>query len=175
MHDDGVRLVALDHADVEEAGVFAVHDVVYDAALAVAVVLRRLDHGDLGIGEGGGELLEPIRAHHVVGVDHADDLGVGRRIGKREPQRAGLVAIHIVGVDELEALTERAAMLFDRLPEGRIRRVVDHHDAFEVRVVEPRDRIQRLFEHLRRLAIGRDVDRYFRGEAFQCRNKRRRE
>jgi len=28
--------------------------------------------------------------------------------------------MHIVDVDELEALTQRAAMLLDRLPEGRI-------------------------------------------------------
>ena len=32
----------------------------------------------------------------------------------REPQRAGLEALEIVGVDELEALAERAAMLLDR-------------------------------------------------------------
>ena len=42
--DDGVGLVALDHADVEEAGIFAVHGMVHHAALAVAMILRRLDH-----------------------------------------------------------------------------------------------------------------------------------
>ena len=172
MHDDGVGLVALDHADVEEAGIFAVHGMMHDAALAVAMVLRRLDHADLGIGEGRDEVLEPVRTHHVVGIDHADDLGIGRGVREREPQRAGLVAAQIVDVQELEAFTERAAMLLDRLPEGRVGRVVDHDDAFEVRVVEPRDRIERLLQHLRRLAIGRDVDRHFRGTAFRCRNKR---
>ena len=79
VHDDGVGLVALDHADVEEAGIFAVHGVVHDAALAVAMVLRRLDHADLRIGEGRHQVLEPVGLHHVVGVDDADDLGVGAR------------------------------------------------------------------------------------------------
>ena len=47
VHDDGVGLVALDHADVEEAGIFAVHHVMQRAAVAVAVILRRLDQADL--------------------------------------------------------------------------------------------------------------------------------
>ena len=51
VHDDGVGLVPLHHADVEEAGILAVHGVVHDAALAVAVILRRLHQADLGIGE----------------------------------------------------------------------------------------------------------------------------
>ena len=63
VHDDGVGLVALDHADVEEAGIFAVHGVVHDGAAAVAVVLRRLDHADLRIGEGRHQVLEPVRMH----------------------------------------------------------------------------------------------------------------
>ena len=53
-------------------------------------------------------------------------------------------------------------MILDRLPERRIRRVVDDDHAFEIRIVEPRHRIERLLEHLRRLEIGRDVDRDFR-------------
>ena len=39
-------LVALDHADVEEPGIFAVHDVVHQRAVAVAVLLRRLHQAD---------------------------------------------------------------------------------------------------------------------------------
>ena len=51
VHDDGVGLVPLHHADVEEAGIFAVHGVVHEAALAVAVVLRRLHQSDSRIGK----------------------------------------------------------------------------------------------------------------------------
>ena len=36
-----------DHADVEEAGIFAVHGVMHEAALAVAMILRRLHQADL--------------------------------------------------------------------------------------------------------------------------------
>ena len=114
MHDDGVGLVALNHADIEEAGIFAVHGVVHDGAVAVAMVLRRLDHPDLRVGEGRHQILEPVRPHDVVGVDHADDLGVGSGVGERQPQRTRLVARHVVLVDELEALAERAAVFLDR-------------------------------------------------------------
>ena len=75
--DDGVVLVALDHADVEEAGIFAVHDVVHQRAVAVAMVLRRLHEADARIGEGRHEILQPVGVHDIVGVDDADDLGVG--------------------------------------------------------------------------------------------------
>src|SRR5262245_59676669 len=40
MHDDGIRLVALDHADVEEAGVLSIHGMMHDGAIAVAMILR---------------------------------------------------------------------------------------------------------------------------------------
>ena len=53
-------------------------------------------------------------------------------------------------------------MILDRLPERRIRRVVDDHDAFEIRIVEPGDRIERGFQHLRRLEISGYMDRDFR-------------
>ena len=76
-------------------------------------------------------------------------------------KRAGLEALDLLGVDELEAFAERAAMILDRLPEFRIGRVVDDHDAFEIRIVQPRHRIERLLEHVRRLEIGRHMDRDF--------------
>ena len=79
MHDDRVELVALNHADVEEAGIFAVHRVVHDAALAVAVILRRLDKADRRVAEQRHKILEPVGLHHVVGVNDADHLGIRRR------------------------------------------------------------------------------------------------
>ena len=162
VHDDGVAFVALNHADVEEAGIFAVHGVVHQAALAVAMILRRLDQPDIGVGEGGDEVTQPIRVHDIVGVDDADDLGVLSGVLERDTERAGLEAFAILDVEELEAIAEQLAVLFDRPPQGGIRRVVDGDDAFEIRIFEPRHRIERLLEHLRRLAIGRDVDRDFR-------------
>ena len=90
------------------------------------------------------------------------DFGVGRGVHHGEPQGAGLEACEVVGAHELEALAERAAMLLDRQPHRRVRRVVDHQHAFEIRVVEPGDRVERLLEHLRRLVVRRDVDRNLR-------------
>ena len=147
--DDGVGLVALDHADVEEPGIFAVHDVVHQRAVAVAMVLRRLHQADAGIGEHRHQVLQPVRLHDIVGVDDADDLGIGGGALHGDAQRAGLEALDLLGVDELEAFAERAAVILDRLPECRIGRVVDDHDAFEIRIVEPRHRIERLLQHLR--------------------------
>src|SRR5690242_2790169 len=40
VRNNGVELIALDHADVEEAGIFAVHGVVHDATFAIAMILR---------------------------------------------------------------------------------------------------------------------------------------
>ena len=45
------RLISLDHSDVEEARVLSVHGMMHDGAIAVAMILRRLNHPDLGIGE----------------------------------------------------------------------------------------------------------------------------
>ena len=80
--DDGVRLVAQDHAEVEEAGTFPVGRFLEEALSAVAMVLRALHDADLRVGEMGCRGLEPIGAHDVVAVDHADDLG--RRIASAE-------------------------------------------------------------------------------------------
>ena len=84
VHDDGVDLVALHHADVEEAGIFAVHGVVHQRAVAVAMVLRRLHQADARIGEHRHQILEPVGFDHIVGIDDADDLGVGRGVRQRE-------------------------------------------------------------------------------------------
>ena len=50
-------------------------------------------------------------------------------------------------------------MLFDRAPEARIGRVVDDHDAFEIGPIELGHAVQRFAQHLRRLAVGRNVNR----------------
>ncbi len=84
VHDDGVELVALNHADIEEAGIFGVHGAMHQRAVAVAMVLRRLHEADARIGEQRHEILEPVRLDHVVGIDDADDLGVRRGVRERE-------------------------------------------------------------------------------------------
>ncbi len=162
VHDDGVEFVALDHANVEEAGIFAVHDVVHQRTVAVAMLLRRLHQADAGIGEGRHEILQPVRMHDIVGVDDADDLGINSGAFHRDAQRAGLEALHLLGIDELEAFAELPAVILDRPPELWVGRVVDDADALEIRIVEPRHRIERLLQHLDRLVIGRYVDRDFR-------------
>ena len=145
MDDDGIGLVALDHADIEEPGIFAVHDVVHQRRIFVAMILRRLDEADTGVVEGGHERLEPVRCHHIVGVDDADHLGIRRCAVHGDAQSAGLEALHLLRIDEDEAFAERSAVILDRLPVSGIRRVVDDHHAFEIRVVQRCHCIKRQF------------------------------
>ena len=93
MGDDGIGLVALHHADIEEAGIFAVHGLVHEGAAAVAMILRRLHDADLWIGKCRHQILQPIRMHDIVGVDDADDRGIAGGVLECEPQRTGLVAL----------------------------------------------------------------------------------
>ena len=141
MDDDGVDLVALDHADIKEAGVLGVHGGVDIAAVAVAMILRRLNDSNLGIGETRDQIPKPLRIDHIVSVDDADDLGIGSGLRHREPERRGLESLEVFYVYELEARAELAAAPLDRLPERRIGRVVDDDHALKVRVVEPRHRL----------------------------------
>jgi len=135
------------------------------------VILRRLNQTNARIGEGRHQVLQPVRLDHIIGVDDADDFRVRRGTRHGDPQGAGFKPFDLLGIDEDEALAERAAMVLDRLPEFRIGRVVDDHHALEIRVVQPGDGIERQLEHLRRLAIGRDMDRHLRHIAFRCRRR----
>ena len=159
MHDDGVGLVPLHHADIEEAGIFAVHRHLHEAARGVAVVLRRLHQADGRIGEGRHEILQPVGTDHIVGVEHADDLGLRRGVLEREPERSSLESLEPIGAHEFEARPKQPAVILDRLPKGGVGRVVDDHHAFEIRPIELRHAVERLPQHLRRLAIGRNVNR----------------
>ena len=103
MGDDGVRLVPLHHADIEEAGIFAVHHRVHDASAAVAMVLRSLHETDAREAKAGTRSLSQSGLDDIVGVEHADDLGLGRGVLKRKPERAGLETIEPLGAKEFEA------------------------------------------------------------------------
>src|SRR5215468_12548226 len=80
VNDDGISLVALDHAYIEEAGIFTVHHIVERTAFAVAVILRCLHQPDLGVGERRDQIGKPIRVHGIICVDDADYLGVRRSV-----------------------------------------------------------------------------------------------
>src|SRR5262249_40388076 len=70
-----LRLVALEHAETKETGVFPVPGGVGRTAPAVAVNLRRLPQPDFGVSKRGHQVDEPIRSYRIVGVDDADDFG----------------------------------------------------------------------------------------------------
>jgi hypothetical protein len=61
--DDRVALVAVMHADAEEAVEFPVRHAPERARGKVAMRLRRLDYGDAGIAEVRDEPAQPLRVH----------------------------------------------------------------------------------------------------------------
>ena len=53
VRNDGIGLVVLDHSDIEEPGIFAVHGGMHRGLVAVAMILRGLHHADPRVGECG--------------------------------------------------------------------------------------------------------------------------
>src|SRR5438034_8826858 len=125
VHNDGIGLVALDHADVEEAGIFAIHGGVHDAAITVSVILRCLHKRHARILESRDEILEPVGMHYIIGIEHADDLSIGSRVRQSKVQGTGFEAFELLHVDKFEALAESSAILLDRTPQRGLWRVVD--------------------------------------------------
>ncbi len=123
------------------------------------MILRRLHETDRGIGEGAHEVLQPMGMHDIVRIEDADDLGLGRGALERKPERTRLEALQPVGAHELEPRPQQPAVILDRAPHAWVGRVVDDDHAFEIGPVELRHAVERLPEHLGRLAAGRDMDR----------------
>ena len=162
VHDDRVAFVARDHADVEETTVLGVAHRLERALVGVPVVLRCLHDGDLGIGHHGREVLQPVRRDHVVAVDDGDDPGRGIRAAQGEVERPGLEAGQRTDVEKAKARSQCRAVGLDRAPDGLILRVVVDDDYFEVRIIERRQRVQRVLDHLRRLVVAGHVHRDLR-------------
>jgi len=74
-------------------------------------------------------------------------------------ERPGLETRERCDVEETEALAGPLAVRLHRPPAGLVAGIVVHHDHFEVRIVETRERIERLDQHVRRLVVGRKMHR----------------
>ncbi len=122
--NDGVALVAHDHADVKEAAILGVAHRLERVLFGVTIVLRGLHDGELLVGERGHQRAQPVRLDFVVAVDHRDDASIGRCAFERVVQRAGLESLQWRDVIELEALAQVPAMPLHRLPHGGSRRVL---------------------------------------------------
>ncbi len=158
MLDDGVALVAVVHADAEEAVVLPRCHAAEAVVLEVAMRLRALHHGHFRVVEIARERGQPIGAYLVVGVDHRHH--VGTRVGflQAEVQRAGLEARPWLQVEEAEALAELLAVFLHWLPDRRVLGVVVDHQHFVVLVIQRGQRIERDDHHLRRLVVASQVD-----------------
>ncbi|MNM56584.1 hypothetical protein D3C81_677590 [compost metagenome] len=165
MLDDRVTVVAGDHADVEKALVLAVAQLLEGAFVLVAIVLRRLHHGDFRVAEVRDHVLEPVAVHAVVRVDHRDHFGILGGVRDQVVQRAALEAGQRCHVEELEARAEGFAIIAHRFPDRRVLGVVVDDQDFEVRIVEVGQGVEGLFDHLRRLVVAGHVNRHFRAVA----------
>ena len=133
---------------------------------AVAVVLRSLYERHFRIVEERHQIAEPVLLDDIVGIQNGDHRGVRRGVLERDVERARLEA-GAGDIEELETIAEFAAAGRNGRRITGFRRVVDDDDRLEVRVVESRQTVQRLDHHLRRLAIGGDVDGHFRRRTVQ--------
>ena len=158
--DDRVTVVAGDHANVEKALVLAVAQLLERAFVLVAVVLRRLHHGNFRVGEVRHHVLEPVAVDAVVRVDHRDHFGVLGGVRDQVVQRATLETGQGRDVEELETLAEFLAVGLQRLPHGRVLGVVVDHQHFVVGVVQCGQGIEGLLHHLGRLVVARHMHRH---------------
>ncbi|MNH07204.1 hypothetical protein D3C79_665930 [compost metagenome] len=127
--------------------------------MLVAVVLRRLHHGDLRVGEVRHHVLEPVAVDAVVRVDHCDHFGILGGVRDQIIQRTALETGQGRNVEELEALAEHLAVSLDRLPDRRVLGVVVDDQDFVVRIIQRRQGVEGLFDHLRRLVVARHMHR----------------
>ncbi len=93
MLDDGVTLIARDHADVEKPAVLGIAHGLESARALVAIILRRLDDRDPRILESGNQVAQPVGIDDVIAVDDGDDLRIGGGTRQGEVQSAGLEAL----------------------------------------------------------------------------------
>ena len=157
--DDGVALVAMVHADAEEAVVFPCGHAPEWVGFEIAMRLRTLHHGDLRILEVPGQGTEPVLAHDIVGIDDGNDFGSRVGLFKAEVERARLEARPRVEVEEAESRAEFRAVFLDRFPHILALGVVVDDQHFVVGVIERGQRIKREDDHLRRLVAAGQVDR----------------
>ncbi len=159
VRDGGVHFVPLHHSDIEKSGVFGVHHRLEQAVFTIAVILRRLDECQLRVGEKRNEVLQPRSVHDVVRIEQCDYFRGRVDLRHRLVERTRLEAGDRRKVDEFEPRPEAGAMCLDGPPEGFIRRVVDDHQHFEARIIEPGRGIQGLDQHRGVLAIRRNLNR----------------
>ncbi len=66
------------------------------------MILRRLNEANSRIREGRHEVTQPIRVHLVVGINHADDLGIRVGMLQRDVEREGLEALDLAAFTYLK-------------------------------------------------------------------------
>ena len=158
MLDDGVALVAGNHADEKKTPIFSITHCFESIFGLVPVILGGLDDADLGILELGHQFSQPVGGHGVVAVDHGNDLRRRVGVGQGKIQCAGLEAGQGRHMKKAEPGSQGTAMGLHRLPDLRIFGVVIHHQNLEARVIQRRQGVQGFHDHGRRLVVSRKVN-----------------
>ena len=158
--DDRVAVRAGRHRDLEKVLIAVIQTAQILVVRPVAIVLRCLDEGDLGVGEMADRRAQPVRLHNVVGVDDTDDRHVVRKTARRLVEGTGLVPRPVFEVHELKAGAEPFAFSLDGIPIRRVGSVVVDHLNDQLGVVQGGERLQRLAQHLERLVVCRHLHRH---------------
>ena len=162
MLNDGVAFVPLNHADMEESGIFPIAHALERVFILVAIILRRLHERDFGFREIRNGRAQPIGADDIIAVDNADDFGIRRGLRQREIQSARLKSGPVRQMEKTETRTKPGAMFFKGFPYRFVLRVVVDDDNLEIRVIQLRQRIERFDHHMRRFVVARHMDGNFR-------------
>src|SRR5882757_5523649 len=112
--NDGVALIARDHADVEETAILGVTHRLEGALAFVAIVLWRLDDGDTGVLKSRYGLAQPVRLDHVVAVDQPHTLRIRGGLAQSEVQGSCFETGQRRDMEEAEALTQPGTVRLDR-------------------------------------------------------------
>ena len=147
------------HPNIEKRAVLSGHCGFQAAFMAVAVLLRRLNDANAGIGENRGQLGQPIGRHRIIRIEHRNHLGLGGGVAQGSIESASLEAAHRLVPMKLEAWAKLGAQSLHRQDQRFVFGVVDQHHHLIGGIIHPGQRAKRFAQNLRPLPAGGNMDR----------------
>ena len=157
--NNGIAFISVDHADMEKALVLGLAHRLESIVTTITVVLRSLNNRCIFIIKERHQVCQPLGGDLIIAVDNGDHFRLWSGFSQSKIERACFKPFQWRNVKEAETLTQQGAMLFNGLPHGRISGIVVDYQDFEIGVVDLRQSIEGLFQHLRRLIVSRHMNR----------------
>ena len=125
--------------------------------------LGRLYDADRRVGKMAGKGAQPVGFDQIIGVDHSNPFGAWVGLFQRKIQRAGLVTGPVRQMKEAQRRPgaggeARPNIVFDRLPERRVGRVVVDNHHFNSRPIQRQQAVDGGDHHGRRLVAAGEVN-----------------